>query len=148
MLATERLVLARSFLLAQALAASTAASSAAETHCFCCHLPHLCRRSVLAGYLPGSPHPRSLVFGRNMHGKPALLGPHTTAGGHRLRFNLTHTGAMIGLAVTGGRGGQVGGGLRLEATGFRDRCCCAGLLCCLARSPCAAPCASMCSLID
>ncbi|PRW56999.1 L-aminoadipate-semialdehyde dehydrogenase-phosphopantetheinyl transferase isoform X2 [Chlorella sorokiniana] len=57
-------------------------------------------RSVLAGYLPGSPHPRSLVFGRNMHGKPALLGPHTTAGGHRLRFNLTHTGAMIGLAVT------------------------------------------------
>lgn len=58
---------------------------------------------MLAGYLPGSPHPRSLVFGRNLHGKPALLGPHTTAGGHRLRFNLTHTGAMIGLAVTGGQ---------------------------------------------
>lgn len=64
--------------------------------------PLLWRRSVLAGYLPGSPHPRSLAFGRNMHGKPALVGPRTTAGGHRLRFNLTHTGDMIGLAVTGG----------------------------------------------
>ena len=59
-------------------------------------------RSVLAGYLPGAPHPRSLAFDRNPHGKPRLLGPAVaTPAGHELRFNLTHTPSMIGLAITG-----------------------------------------------
>jgi len=73
------------------------------------HLPPSCR-SVLASYLAGTPHPRTLLFGRNAHGKPHLLWPTATPGGHTLRFNLTHTASLIGLAVTGGQapGGQAG----------------------------------------
>lgn len=59
-------------------------------------------RSVLSAYLAGSPHPRSLLFERNSHGKPRLVRPSATPAGHTLRFNLTHTPSLIGLAVTGG----------------------------------------------
>jgi 4'-phosphopantetheinyl transferase len=59
-------------------------------------------RSVLAGYLPSGTPPRSLLFEKNMHGKPRLLWPASTPSGHMLRFNLTHTSTLIGLAVSGG----------------------------------------------
>lgn len=59
---------------------------------------------MLASYLAGSPHPRALLFERNPHGKPALLWPTATPGGHTLRFNLTHTASLIGLAVSGEAG--------------------------------------------
>lgn len=65
-------------------------------------------RSVLAGYLPSGPPPRSLLFEKNAHGKPRLLRPAATSSGHRLRFNLTHTSTLIGLAVSGGGWGVKG----------------------------------------
>lgn len=89
-----------------------------------------CRRSVLAGYLPGAPHPRSLLFERNQHGKPRLNGAAATAAGHRLRFNLTHTASMIGLAVTGGWVGARGGAVNRDA---RIACCSLTHPSCLAR---------------
>ena len=43
-------------------------------------------------------HPSALIFSRNQHGKPELCHPPTS-----LRFNLTHTPGLIGVAVTTGR---------------------------------------------
>lgn len=57
-------------------------------------------------------HPASLVFSRNKHGKPELCHPATP-----LRFNLTHTPGLIGLAVA--VGGSVG--LDAEAKGRKTR---------------------------
>lgn len=63
-------------------------------------------RSVLARYVAptgnGGARPASaaaLQFVRNAHGKPELASPCTTPSGHRLRFNLTHTGGLVGMAV-------------------------------------------------
>jgi 4'-phosphopantetheinyl transferase len=54
-------------------------------------------RSVLSRYLGDQTTPSSLVFERNEHGKPEIL--HNKAS---LRFNLTHTPGLVGVAVTNG----------------------------------------------
>jgi len=41
----------------------------------------------------------ALQFVRNAHGKPELSHPRITSSGHYLRFNLTHTGGLVGMAV-------------------------------------------------
>ena len=58
-------------------------------------------RSVLPRYLDGGTAPAELAFARNAHGKPELLGGTEGGGvctpqGLPLRFNLTHTGSLIG----------------------------------------------------
>lgn len=58
---------------------------------------HGCLRGILARYLHGEPHQFS--FSTNSHGKPAL-------NGHRLEFNLSHSGDFALIAVT--QAGRVG----------------------------------------
>lgn len=83
-------------------------------------------RSVLSRYLqpssgaahgmePSLIHPGALVFERNAHGKPELVVP--VAAAVRLRFNLTHTPGLVGVAVTAG----AAVGLDAESTARRTR---------------------------
>lgn len=78
-------------------------------------------RSVLCGYLGGGAAPAELAFARNAHGKPELLegldggggGGARTPEGVPLRFNLTHTGSLLGELKRrcGGVAGRGGGAL-------------------------------------
>jgi 4'-phosphopantetheinyl transferase len=52
-------------------------------------------RTVLSRYIGSQTLPSSLVFERNQHGKPEIIHPKAS-----LRFNLTHTPGLVGLAVT------------------------------------------------
>ncbi|KAG7668045.1 putative 4'-phosphopantetheinyl transferase [Nannochloris sp. 'desiccata'] len=54
-------------------------------------------RIVLSRYINSQTLPSSLVFERNEHGKPEIAHPKAS-----LRFNLTHTPGLIGVAVTSG----------------------------------------------
>jgi 4'-phosphopantetheinyl transferase len=54
-------------------------------------------RSVLSRYIGNLATPSSLTFERNEHGKPEISHPKAS-----LRFNLTHTPGLIGVAVTNG----------------------------------------------
>jgi len=54
-------------------------------------------RTVLSRYISSQTSPSSLVFERNEHGKPEIIHPKAF-----LRFNLTHTPGLVGVAVTNG----------------------------------------------
>ena len=53
-------------------------------------------RTILAGYLDADPH--EIAFTTGPHGKPAILNPATL-----LRFNVSHSGDLMLLAITHGR---------------------------------------------
>jgi 4'-phosphopantetheinyl transferase len=54
-------------------------------------------RTVLSRYVDPHLSPSSLIFERNEHGKPEMIHPKAS-----LRFNLTHTPGLVGIAVTNG----------------------------------------------
>lgn len=74
-------------------------------------------RSVLVQYLPAGicNDPSGLVFHRSRHGKPALVGVRPDPAEPPLRFNLTHTDGLVGVAVALGK--EVG----LDAEAVRRR---------------------------
>jgi len=47
--------------------------------------------------------PSQLSLNRSDHGKPALVHDHQLGTSHHVRFNLTHTDGLVGVAVALGR---------------------------------------------